>query len=44
MKTKLLLLIFIIAFAGCKTSKEGCAGTKYQGPKFKASKFDWYKN
>jgi hypothetical protein len=43
MKSKLLILIFIIALAGCKTSKEGCAAQKSVGPKFKATKFSWDK-
>jgi hypothetical protein len=42
MKTKLIVLLVIIALASCKTSQQGCAGANYQGPKFKASKFKWY--
>jgi hypothetical protein len=43
MKTKIMLLLFVIAIAGCTTSKEGCAASKYQGPKYKTTKFSWYK-
>ena len=42
MKTKIIVLLFIIVFAGCKTAKEGCPGAKYQGPKYKTAKFKWY--
>lgn len=46
MKTKLILLLLIaaITLASCKTSKQGCEGATYQGPKFKPSKskFKWY--
>jgi len=43
MKTKISLLLFVLIIVSCKTSKQGCPGANYQGPKFKASKFDWYK-
>ena len=42
LKTKIILIIFIIAFAGCRTSKDGCGGTKQNGPKYKYTKFKWY--
>jgi hypothetical protein len=42
MKTKWVVLLFLMAFASCKTSQKGCPGASYQGPKFKASKFKWY--
>jgi hypothetical protein len=42
MKPKLLLLLFILIMASCKTSKQGCPGASYQGTKYKASKFSWY--
>jgi len=44
MKTKFLLLLFVIAFAACKTSREGCAASKYNGQKYKTTKFSWYKS
>ncbi len=42
MKTKLIVLLMVIILAGCNTSKQGCPGASYQGPKYKASKFNWY--
>ncbi|MGN6399482.1 MAG: hypothetical protein ACTHMD_03445 [Flavisolibacter sp.] len=42
MRTILILLLFALMMSGCSTSKQGCPGTTYQGPKYKASKFSWY--
>jgi hypothetical protein len=41
MKPKLLLFLFLLIMAGCSTSKQGCPGASYQGPRYKASKFSW---
>lgn len=41
MKIKFILLLSVILIASCKTSKQGCAGANYEGPKFKTSKFKW---
>lgn len=42
MKTKFILLLFVFSFAYCTTSKVACPGAKYQGPKYKTTKFKWY--
>jgi hypothetical protein len=41
MKVKILILLFAIAIAGCSTSREGCAGAKFQGTRYKSYKFSW---
>ncbi|WP_165871522.1 hypothetical protein [Flaviaesturariibacter flavus] len=43
MKAKLTVLLIAAAFVACRTSKQGCPGTSSQGPKYKSSKFEWYK-
>lgn len=43
MKQKWLFFLLVLALAACSTSKQGCPGANTQGPKYKSSKFDWYK-
>ena len=42
MKKKLILFLLVaITVSSCATSREGCAGARYQGQKFKSYKFSW---
>lgn len=43
MKAIFTVLALVAVFASCRTSREGCPGAGSSGPKFKSSKFEWYK-
>lgn len=41
MKLKILIVLFAFAIASCAGSREGCAGAKFQGTRYKSYKFSW---
>jgi uncharacterized protein YceK len=43
MRIILILLLMAVMMAGCSTSKQGCPGANSSGPKYKSSKFEFYK-
>jgi hypothetical protein len=43
MKAIFTFLFLLMILASCRSTREGCPATNSSGPKFKSSKFDWYK-